>query len=241
MGKPENGLVKSSKRILMRKILILIAALLLIVTLILFMIPPVIPDFVFLTLLFLTFVDIVIIIWLSTQYYNMGITFIGMIVLAIFFRRMRWPVTGFLFTFGFTGLSCLSFYFSVIFLKKYNHNPFLKYIGFSSSMILSIAAVGLLWKNMHWPLAGLVLNTGLGLYIPFLFAFVFTLPGSNYINWDKSERIVFFRAIIIPMAFVYILVVLMFVFPDIYTSMTRTPLLPFDMVKLDLLNKPGLY
>jgi hypothetical protein len=43
------------------------------------------------------------------------------------------------------------------------------------------------------------------------------------------------------MTFVYVLVVIMFVFPDIYTSMTRTPLLPFGMVKVDLLNKPGLF
>jgi hypothetical protein len=89
--------------------------------------------------------------------------------------------------------------------------------------------------------ANVILNTGLVLFIPFLFAFVFTLPSSDYINWNKSERIIFFRAIIIPMAFVYIMVVIMFVFPRIYTSITRLPLIPFDIVKIDLLNKPGLY
>lgn len=222
------------------KILILIAVALLMVTVILFVIPPIIPDFVFAVLLLLTFLDIITIVLFSTQSYNMGITFLLMIIAAIFFRRMRWPITGMLFSIGFTGLACFSFILARAFLKKFNHNTFLKYIGFSSCIILSIVSMGLLWKNMHWPLADIVLNTGLVLFIPFLFAFVFTLPSSDFINWNKSERKIFFRAIIIPMTFVYVLVVLMFVFPEVYTAMTRLPLLPFNMEEVELFNKPGL-
>jgi hypothetical protein len=241
MVKPETDVLKSPRHKKAVKTLIIIAAGLLLSLLILFLIPPIIPDFVFTILLFLIFLDIVMVVWFSTQYYNMGITFLVMIIIAIFFRRMRWPVTGILYTVGFTGLACFSFVFARIFLKRFNHITFLKYVGFSSSIILSIVAIGLLWKNMHWPVAGAIINTGLVLFIPFLFAFVFTLPSSDFINWNKSERTIFFRAIIIPMTFVYVLVVIMFVFPDIYTSMTRTPLLPFGMVKVDLLNKPGLF
>ena len=178
---------------------------------------------------------------LLKKYYNWSLVFLLVIIIAIIFRSRRWPLTGLFFSIGFTGLGCVSFYSSAIFLKKYNHIPFLKYIGFSSSIILSIVSMGLLWKNMHWPLAGIVLNSGLVLFIPFLFAFIFTLPGSNYVNWAKTERIVFFRAVIIPMVFLYILCVLMFVFPDLWTSLTRLPLPPFRMTNLDLLNKPGLF
>lgn len=192
-------------------------------------------------LLFCAFLDAAVVALLFKKYYNWSLVFLLVIIIAIIFRSQRWPLTGLFFGIGFTGLGCISFYSSAIFLKKYNHVPFLKYIGFSSSIILSIVSMGLLWKNMHWPLAGIVLNSGLVVFIPFLFAFIFTLPGSNYINWDKSERIVFFRAVIVPMIFLYILCVLMFVFPDLWTSLTRLPLTPFRMTDIDLLNKPGLF
>lgn len=192
-------------------------------------------------LLLLAFLDAVVVALLRRKYYNWSLVFLLLIVIAIVFRSQRWPMTGIFFGLGFTGLGCFSLFSSAIFYKKYNHIPFLKYIGFSSSIILSIVSLGLLWKNMHWPLAGIILNSGLVVFIPFLFAFIFTLPGSNYVNWDKSERIVFFRAVIIPMAFLYILCVLMFVFPDLWTSLTRLPLTPFRMTDLDLLNKPGLF
>jgi hypothetical protein len=191
-------------------------------------------------LLFCAILDAVAVALFLRKYYNWSLVFLLLIVIAIIFRSQRWPLTGLIFGIGFTGLGCVSMISSVIFFKKYNHIPFLKYIGFASSIILSVVSMGLLWKNMHWPLAGIILNSGLVVFIPFLFAFVFTLPGSNYINWDKSERIVFFRAVIIPMTFLYILSVLMFVFPDLWTSITRLPLKPFRMEEIDLLKMPGL-
>ncbi|MCX6334206.1 MAG: hypothetical protein NT092_07875 [Bacteroidia bacterium] len=192
-------------------------------------------------LMFLVLIDLGIVIGLTKKAYNWNLLFLLIIAWAIFSRSQRWPLTSVFFTLGFTGLSCLSVYFAGVFLQKYKQNTFLRYIGFSSSAILSIATVSLLWKLQHWPAASLVLYAGLGLFVPFLFAFIFTLPSSDYINWNKAERTIFFRAVIFPMAFVYILVVLLFVFPDIYTAMTRTPLLPFNMEEVDLIMKPGLY
>jgi len=241
MAESETDVAKSHKHKRIIITLIIIAVGLLLLLLILYFIPPIIPDFVFAVLLFLTFLDVVMIAWFSTQYYNLGITFILMIIIAIFFRRMRWPVTGILYTIGFMGLACFSIILARTFLKKFNHLTFLKYVGFTSCIILSIVSMGLLWKNMHWQMADLILYTGLILFIPFLFAFVFTLPSSDYINWDKPERRIFFRAIIIPMTFVYVLVVIMFVFPEVYTAITRKPLSPFNMEEVDLLLKPGLH
>jgi len=190
--------------------------------------------------LLIAFIDAAVVALILRKYYNWSLVFMLLIVIAIIFRSQRWPMAGAFFTIGFTGLGCVSIYSSAIFLGRYKHVSFLKYIGFSSSIILSVVSMGLLWKNMHWPLAGIVLNSGLVVFIPFLFAFIFTLPGSNYINWEKPERVVFFRAVIIPMIFLYILCVLMFVFPDLWTSLTRLPLTPFRMEGIDLLNMPGL-
>ena len=237
----EFSVSKSPKRRKAIIALIIAAASQVLLAVILFLIPPLIPDFVFSILAALTFLEIVVIGWLSTPNYNIGIVFLLMVIVAIFFRRMRWPVTGILYTIGFSGLALFSFSFAAIFLQRFKQNSFLRFIGFASCIVLSIVSLGLLWKNMHWPSADIILNTGLGIFIPFLFAFVFTLPGSNYINWNKSERIIFFRVIVIPMIFVYTLCVLMFVMPDLWNAITRRLLPPFEMSDFELFVKPGIY
>jgi hypothetical protein len=195
---------------------------------------------IFLGFFFLSFLDLAIIMLLTRKYYNWILVFLLFIIIAIIFRSQRWPLARVFYGVGFTGLSCMAFYSSIMFLVKFEHQKFLKYIGFSFSIILSEVAIGLLWKNMHWPGAGILLTVGLVTFIPFLFAFLFTLPGSNYINWQKSDRTVFFRAVIIPMIFVYTLSVLMFVIPDLWQSLTRLPLTPFGMEPVELLDKAGL-
>jgi len=241
MKDSEVSVEKSPKR---RKIIIalIIAAISqVLLAVILFLIPPLIPYFVFAILIGLAFLEIVVIVLFSTPNRDYGIVFLLMVIVAIFFRRMRWPVTGILFMIGFIGLALFSVSFAAIFLRKYKHNAFLRFIGFASCIVLSIVSLGLLWKILHWSLGNIILGVGLGAFIPFLFAFVFTLPGSNYINWNKSERLLFFRVIVIPMVFVFTLCVLMFVLPELWTSITRSTLLPFNMSDFEFLNKPGIY
>jgi hypothetical protein len=191
-------------------------------------------------LIFLALIDFAIIIGITGKYYNWIFFFLTVFIVGIYFKNQRWPMSTFLFTAGFTGISIISFYSASVFWVKFNNNKFLKYIGFSSSIILSLACMGILWKLNHWPAAGIILNIGMILFIPFLFAFVFTLPSSNYINWNKSERIVFFRAVVIPMVFVYIMCILLFVLNDLWISLTRSSLIPFGMFPVDLLPKPGI-
>lgn len=187
----------------------------------------------------LTLIDIVLLAILTRKYYNWIFLFLLIIITGFYLRSQRDPWEPFLIA-GFGGLICISFYSAYLFLKNYGNNVFLKYIGFSSSMVLSFVFAGMLWKTMHWTLAGIFFNGAMILFIPFLFAFVFTLPGSNYVNWSKSERTIFFRTIIIPMIFVYILCVFMFVLSDIWTSLSRARIIPFGMFRIDLLEKPGL-
>jgi len=241
MTATETDIIYSPGNKKFRKNLLFIAVVLTLITIILFVIPISIPGPVFGILILLVCIDVITLVWITKKYYNWGLAFLFLIVVAILLRSLRWPLSGVLFTTGFSGLSIVSLYYASKFLSNYKHIPFLRYIGFSSSIILSIVAIGLLWKNMHWPLAGIFLNIGLGFFIPFLFAFVFTLPGSDYINWNATDRAIFFRAIIIPMAFVYTLCVLMFVLPELWTAITRHPLTPFNMWDFELLNKPGLH
>jgi hypothetical protein len=222
-----------------RKILLILAAILFTISLACIILGR-FGDIVPLSLL-LVLLCVCTVIGLTKKYYNWNLTFLLFIVIAIIFRSQRWHGAQYFYEVGFTGLSCLSFCSSIIFLLKFDHQRFLKYIGFTFSIILSEVAIGLLFKNEHWPGAGLLLTVGLVAFIPFLFAFLFTLPGSNYINWQKSDRTVFFRAVIIPMIFVYTLCVLMFVIPDLWQSLTRLPLTPFYMEQVEFFDKVGLH
>jgi hypothetical protein len=185
------------------------------------------------------FIDMVRLVILSRKYYNWIFIFLFIIITGFYLRSVRLPREPF-FWIGFSGLACISLYSSYFFLKNYDKNAFLKYIGFSSGIMLFLVTLGFWWKIMHWPMAGVFFSTGMILYVPFLFAFVFTLPASNYINWSKSDRAIFSRAIIIPIVFIYILCILLFVLSDVWINLLRYPLIPFGMGHIDLLNKPGL-
>ncbi|MBN2632645.1 MAG: hypothetical protein JXR66_03750 [Bacteroidales bacterium] len=203
-------------------------------------IPVIIPDIVIgLTLLFL-FINILVLGLLFLKPRDWGLIFIVIVLIGLFFRSMRWPLAGVLLTIGFAGLGIFSLFNARLFILRFRNNKFLSYIGFSFSIILSITSLGLLFKNMHWPLAGLLSSIGLGLFIPYLFAFVFTLPASDYINWTSEERKVFFSAIIIPTTFVFLIALLMFVLPEFWNNIMRLPIQPFEMYDFELIDKPGL-
>jgi len=231
-GKPDN------KRVI--KLLWYTVLGLALLLLILFVLPVPFPEPVFGTILLLICIDFVLIALKYKKFYNWSLVFLSFIIIAVFFKRMRWPVASILTLIGYTGLAIFSVFSARIFLEKYKGNGFLRYIGFASSIIMSVVTMGILFRSMHWPLSNTVLYSGLVMFIPFLFAFVFTLPGSNYISWNSVERAVFFRVIVIPMIFIYGLCVMILVLPDLWKSLTRTQLVPFWMFDFNLLEKPGL-
>jgi hypothetical protein len=222
------------------KVLLMLLPVLILAVFILFGIHYLIAYFTGLIIIFLILIDIAIIIGFTGKYYNWIFFFLSVFITAIYFKNNRWPLSGFLFATGFSGIILFSIYSAYFFWKRYNHIKFLKYIGFSSSIVLVIASIGILWKMNHWPMAGIFLNTGMIVFIPFLFVFVFALPSSDYIKWSKTDRTVFFRSVIIPMVFVYIMCMLMFVLNDLWISLTRSPLTPFGMHSIDLFPKPGI-
>jgi hypothetical protein len=222
------------------KVLLMLLPVMILAVFILFRIHFMIAYLIGIILIFLILIDIAVIIGLTGKYYNWIFFFLSAFITAVYFKNNRWPLSGFLFAVGFSGIIIISIYSAHFFWKRYNHIKFLKYIGFSSSIVLVIAAIGILWKMNHWPMAGFFLNSGMIVFIPFLFVFVFALPSSDYIKWSKTDRTVFFRSVIIPMVFVYIMCMLMFVLNDLWISLTRSPLIPFGMHSIDLFPKPGI-
>ncbi len=225
----------------LRNILILAGILLLATLVILFVIPPLIPELVFLLLFILLGIDLFWLVLRTIKYYHWSLVFIAIIIIGIIFRTQHWPLTGAFFYLGFGSLGFFSLGLTIVFLKRYKHVSFLRYFGFSSSIVLAIVSFGLLFKNMHLPAANIVLYVGVILFSALLFAFIFTMPSSNFVNWNKDERRVFFGTIIIPMLFLFIISTMMVVFPDIWTNIMRQQITPFWMNEFDLLDKSGLY
>lgn len=240
MAAPETNTIYSPGILKLRKILLILAACLIFIFVGGIYAPIRIHSLIFFVVFLLILIDVIVYFSLSKKYYDWTLFFLFIIVIAIFLKRLRLFWGPFI-TIGFAGLAAISLLSAVIFLRKYKHNLFLRYIGFSSSLILTLLALGQLWKNMHWPLAGFILNFGLILFIPFLLAFVITLPGSNYLNWNLADRDIFFKAIIIPMIYVYILCALVIVFPEIWTDLTRLYRIPFNMSDFELISRPGLF
>lgn len=181
----------------------------------------------------------VISVILSRKFYNWIFVFLVIILTAFYLRSVRIPPWQFLLAIGFSGIICISFYSAFYFLKRFDHNKFLKYIGFSSGIILTSIFMGQMFKIMHWPMGGILQTVGVILFTPFLFAFILLLPGSDYVNWSKPDRVVFFRVIIIPMIFIYGLINIMYSIPGIWV-MLRTSIAPFGMLNIELFTKPGI-
>jgi hypothetical protein len=182
----------------------------------------------------LLFVDLGIVIGLFTRrYYNWIIIFIFIAIVGLYCKHLRLDGAQYLLTVGFGCLGFTSLFTGILQFKKFRHIPFLKYIGLTSGIVLFLVSLGLEWKILHWPFAGLMFYTGNFVIVPFLFAFVLTLPASGYVNWKEEDRVIFFKAIIIPMIFVFCLCTLMILFPGVWLSIVRTRIYPFNMFPVE--------
>jgi uncharacterized membrane protein len=78
--------------------------------------------------------------------------------------------------------------------------------------------LGWLFMVQHWSKSvGNVLGyTGIILFVLSILGMVFTLPGSNYLGWNITEKRTFFRSILIPMTIVFSLILITLVFSGAY-------------------------
>jgi uncharacterized membrane protein len=77
---------------------------------------------------------------------------------------------------------------------------------------------GLLLIVQHWSKkVGDVLGyIGISLFILSILGMVFTLPRSDYLNWKKVERKIFYRSVLAPMVIVFNLILITLVFSNVY-------------------------
>jgi hypothetical protein len=168
--------------------------------------------------LLLAFIDIGVLYFMNNKYYNWPIGLFLIFCLSLFLKRNHWPMAGFILSFSTFFISIFSVVNSIRFQISFRHNIFLQWFGFISNIVVALFMIGVVFWAQHWPkeVGDVFSYTGCLLFIISILGMVFTLPNSNYIGWTVDDRKAFFRTIIIPMAFIFGLICLIFVFTNAF-------------------------
>ena len=144
--------------------------------------------------------------------------FILLSILAFVLKFMHLPGAGILFVISWVIPSIL---FLFIFYQRFDSydSRTNRILGFFNKLIsgtLVICFIGATFKIMHWPGAGLLLIISIPLFIISVLCVIFLLPSSNFIEWTKVHKRLFYRAILLPLLFMGIITSLNAVFPDTF-------------------------
>lgn len=187
---------------------------------------------------------LIIVSFLASKFYYWPVLSFFIVFGGLFFKRQHWPLAGMFITVGTLWLGIISLYNSVRFLITFRNNPFLKWIGCITGVIVVLFMTGLLFGTQHW--GGFIREsfgyTGSMLFVILVLAIVFTLPNSNFIAWSEIERHVFFKAILFPMIFIFALIALTYLFPQTYNEIMRRSAIyiPWKDDVIQLLNLEGI-
>jgi hypothetical protein len=109
-------------------------------------------------------------------------------IIGLIFKLMNWPFAGLILTISLTSLSILYIGFSYFLYKKTEKNNIA--LSIISGVFLSILLNGILFKLMHWPLAGIQLLLGImHTAIIFVIAFILFFTSDNLKQYCKKISI----------------------------------------------------
>ena len=139
-------------------------------------------------------------------------------IVGIVLRQFHVPGAGPLFFVFWIIPSTLLFF--ILYKKIDNYdtrtNRFLNFFNRMIVCALILSILGTLFKNMHWPGAGVILYLSIPLFIISVLSIVFLLPSSNFVEWTKEHKKIFYRAILIPLIYIGILNSLNLVYPQTF-------------------------
>ncbi|MCK4662904.1 MAG: hypothetical protein KAT68_08570 [Bacteroidales bacterium] len=178
----------------------------------------------------------------NKRFYNTFIYLLAFVLIGFIFKRNHLPGASYIMVIGF-GLSAIGFFFlSMISLFAIRDNKFLRNFGFFINLIMMLSFLGGLFKIQHWPYGTALISFSSLLFLISVLSLVFTLPNSNYLEWTSFYKKFFYRAILIPMIFIFITSTLTFVFPNtwdnfVYHNQSKEH---WEMQKIELFDKEGI-
>ncbi|MFO7827330.1 MAG: hypothetical protein R6V23_01805 [Bacteroidales bacterium] len=193
------------------------------------------------SLAMITLLNISVLMFLfNKKFYNNFGYLILIALVGMFFKLNHWPGAGIILTISLL-LSAIGFWFnSMMSLTILKNNKFLRFFGFAINLILALSFLGALFKIQHWAGAGYMAFYGTILFLLSILSLVFTLPNSNYIEWTAFHKKYFFRSIIIPMSFMFLVTLQVLFLPNFWGFLYFGTDFLWGMEEIELLDKIGL-
>jgi uncharacterized membrane protein len=176
------------------------------------------------------------------KFYNSLLAFMSIIVLGLVFNFFHLPGS-YVILFGaiLSSITLLN-----VFVKFSIENDLPKYInrfGAVASLIIAINLIAFAFRVVNYRLADYLDYTSVSLLILIILALVFTLPSSGFVDWTKQSKKVFYRGLMIPIAFLFIIMASIKLYPNVL-KMDISTLSDnnnhFSMSKVVLKKKDGL-
>jgi hypothetical protein len=208
-----------------------------------FLISEIVPVIIGLIFFSLSIMVLSVIYVITERYYNWPVYFIVIFMVGLLYKSQHWPFAGIMLTTGIFFLCFVCLINSVRFQLIFTKNPFLRWFGSISCIIVSFYMLGLLFKIQHWGnfISQIMGYTGVVMFIISILGMVFTLPTSNYISWSAIEKKTFFRAVLVPMCIVFTLIIITLVFGDLFYFIMRGDGSSWDLNKsFDLFDLEGI-
>ena len=174
------------------------------------------------------------------KFYDSLLAFMSIIVLALIFKFQHFPGADAIMLFGTLILIIVLIYAVIKFTIKNDLPRYINRFGIAASLIITIIMFALLFKINHYPGANYLEYISVSLLILIILALVFTLPSSGFVDWTKQSRKVFFRALMIPIAFLFLLTATIKLYPETLNPINILDHYMIKMEKVDLFDKEGL-
>jgi hypothetical protein len=192
--------------------------------------------------LILGIVSLIVIIFISENYYNWPLVLFILFFTGLFFKRQHWPLAGTILTISTFILTVVSVVIIFRFLFISRQNKFIRWFGISTGLITVTFMSGWVIILQHWDydLGTFLGYTGCILMIITVLAMVFTLSNSNYIDWSPGERKTFFRVVLLPMVFLIFIMTFNLVFPEAYATFMNFDSIRWSLDGIELLKLEGV-
>jgi len=142
----------------------------------------------------------------------------GICVIGFIFKVFRFPGGGILMVLGFGGGAILSTLLIHEKIIEYESHVNRKLNFFKNFVLVTLILCNLatLFRFQHLPGGYIMEITSLMLVIITILCIVFLLPNSNFVEWTKQHKLMFYRSLLIPIIFFASLFSLSYVFPETF-------------------------
>ncbi len=185
------------------------------------------------------FLLLLINLFLTFKYYNLIIAFIFIELIGISLKLFHFPGSVILLLGNL--LIVIAFVIALFnFLKKNALPKYINQFGIAASLIAAFTFLALFFIINNYSGGKYMDYISVAALIIIILALVFTLPSSGFVDWSKQARTVFFKALMVPIAFLFIYTATLKLYPNVFHLASNDYNSSFFSEKVVQFNKEGL-